>query len=309
MPRLIVLVLLTSAQANSQNSLVVSEIPGVVAEGTRVELVQEDFVFTEGPVGTPDGGLYFSDVRANRIYRLEPSGEIRVFLENTQAANGLALDESGRLLAAEGDGKRIVRINSAGEVKPAASETEQGEPFLSPNDLIADLRGGVYFTDPGPRPIVPGGKAYVYYLPPNTSRAVLVDDAIARPNGITLSGDGKTLFVADTIGDTVYAYSVQPDGSVKDKRPFASLRDIPEDSESGADGMVVDHMDRLYVATVTTGIQVFDKTGHYLGSIRVPRRSTNVAFSGPGKSTLYITAFEGLYRLQTLTQGADRVGK
>ena len=90
MPRLIVLVLLASAQANSQNSLVVSEIPGVVAEGTRVELVQEDFVFTEGPVGTPDGGLYFSDVRANRIYRLEPSGEIRVFLENTQAANGLA---------------------------------------------------------------------------------------------------------------------------------------------------------------------------------------------------------------------------
>ena len=148
MPRLIVLVLLVSAQASAQDSLAVPEIPGVVARGTTVELVQEDFVFTEGPVGTQDGGLYFSDLRVDRIYRLEPSGEIRVFVENTQAANGLALDESGSLLAAEGDGKRIVRISSAGEVKPVASETEQGEPFLSPNDLIADSRGGVYFTDP-----------------------------------------------------------------------------------------------------------------------------------------------------------------
>ena len=88
MPSLIVLLLLTSAQARSQNSLAVSEIPGVVAAGTPVELVEEGFLFTEGPVGTPDGGLYFTDYRTNRIYRLEPNGEIRVVHENTQGTEG-----------------------------------------------------------------------------------------------------------------------------------------------------------------------------------------------------------------------------
>ena len=76
--------------------------------------------------------------------------------------------------------------------------------------------------------------------------------------------------------------------------------------------MVVDHTDRLYVAIASVKgreIQVFDTTGQYLGAIQVPRRPTNVAFSGPRKSTLYITAFEGLYRLETLTQGVERRGK
>lgn len=189
-----------------------------MAQGTPVELVRDGFVFTEGPVGTPDGGLYFSDLETNRIYRLEPNGEIRLFAENTEAANGLALDESGRLLAAQGDGKRIVRVSGAGELHVFASESEPGQPFLSPNDLIVDSRGGVYFTDPGPRPVVPGRKAYVYYVHPDATRAVVLDDGIARPNGITLSRDGRTLFVADTIGDTVYAYSVESDGSVPSQR-------------------------------------------------------------------------------------------
>src|SRR5207253_8639778 len=70
-------------------------IAGVVAAGAEPQLVQEGFVFTEGPVGTPDGGLYFSDIRPNRIYRLEPNGKIDLIREQTNGANGLALTREG----------------------------------------------------------------------------------------------------------------------------------------------------------------------------------------------------------------------
>jgi gluconolactonase len=131
---------------------------------------------------------------------------------------------------------------------------------------------------------------------------------VPRPNGLTLTNDGKTLIVDDTIGPTVFAYDVQPDGSVKNKRAFAQLRDIPEGKESGADGLAIDRNDRLYITTVA-GVQVFDAKGNYLGTIKAGRQGANVAFGGPGKNTLYITAREGLYKVNTLAQGPDRPGK
>src|SRR5215471_17622312 len=184
----------------------------------------------------------------------------------------------------------------------------EGKPFLAPNDLILDAKGGMYFSDPGPRPVVPGRTAYVYYLPPGAKQPIVIDDKIARPNGLTLTRDGKTLIVDDTLNPTVYAYDVEPDGSVKNKRTFAQLRDIPEGKESGADGMALDREDRVYITTLT-GVQVFDAAGKYLGTIKVARQPANVGFAGPDKRVLFITAREGLYRLDTLAQGPDRVGK
>jgi sugar lactone lactonase YvrE len=148
----------------------------------------------------------------------------------------------------------------------------------------------------------------VSYLPPGAKEAIIIDGDVARPNGVTLTRDGKTLIVNDTIGPVVFAYDVQPDGSVKNKRPFGQLRDIPEGKESGADGMALDSEDRVYVTTVA-GVQVLDAKGQYLGTIKVPRQPANVAFGGPDKRTLYITAREGLYRIKMLSQGPNRVGK
>src|SRR5262245_10240581 len=85
-------------------------------------------------------------------------------------------------------------------------------------------------------------------------------------------------------------------------------RDIPEGKESGADGMALDREDRAYITTVA-GVQVFDAAGKYLGTIKVPRQPANAGFSGPDKRVLYITAREGLYRLDMLAQGPDRIGK
>lgn len=282
-------------------------IPGVLAPNTAPELVQEGFVFTEGPVGTKDGGLLFCDIRsANRIYRLDATGKISVARERSNGASGLALARNGDLLAAEGDGKRISRSDATGRVM-AVTEGSGSGPFLAPNDLIVDSKDGIYFTDPGPRPVVPGRKVHVYYLPAGAKQPLVIDDQIARPNGLTLTTDERTLVVDDTIGEIVYAFDVQS-GTVTNRRPFTRLHDIPAGQDSGADGMALDRNDRIYVTTVT-GIQVFDKTGHYLGTIKVPRQPANLAFAGPAKHFLYITAREGLYRVPMLARGPERLGK
>jgi gluconolactonase len=295
--------LVASSSAHAQG------IPGVVAAGVEPTLVQEGFTFLEGPVGTPDGGLFFSDLMgANKIYRLDPAGRITQVRENTRNTNGLALAKNGDLFGAEGDGKRINRFSPATGRVTEVTAGIPGTGLMSPNDLILDRNGGIYFTDPGPRPVVPGRKAYVYYLPPGAQQPVMLDDSITRTNGLTLTNDGRTLIVGDTLGDTVFAFDVQRDGTVRNKRPFAKIRDVQPGQESGADGMAIDRAGRLFI-TSTTGVQVFDPKGAYLGTIKVPRQPANVAFSGPGKRTLYITARQGLYMLVTLTRGPDRPGK
>jgi gluconolactonase len=148
----------------------------------------------------------------------------------------------------------------------------------------------------------------VYYLPPGATQAIMVDDTTTRPNGLTLTLDGRVLIVADTVEHDLYAWDVQPDGTLRNRRPFMRLRDIPDGKDSGGDGMAIDAEGRFYV-TAITGVQVFDRTGQYLGNILVPQKPTNVAFSGPRKRVLYITAQTGLYRIPTLTEGPPRLGK
>ena len=139
-----------------------SGIKGVVAVNARPELVREGFMFTEGPVGTADGGLFFSDIMgADKTYRLDSSGKITPYRSNTNGTNGLALLRDGTLIGAEGTGKRISKAAGSGSAV-TLTEGISGRGLMAPNDLIVDSKGGVYFTDPGPRPIVPDRKAFVY---------------------------------------------------------------------------------------------------------------------------------------------------
>jgi len=299
---LVVLALNASAQSPG--------IHGVVAPGVQPELVQEGFMFTEGPVGTADGGLYFTDIRANKIYKLDPAGKITTVRQNTGGANGLALN-SGELYAAEGTAKLISRGNQNGRNTPVIDNTN-GLQLGAPNDLIFDGRGGFYFTDPGATPMfpkVPGQFGKVYYVATSVGQPpFVIDNKIARPNGLTLTLDGKMLLVDDTLGDTIWGFDLQPKGKRGiQKSAFAKIPQLT-DGESLADGMAIDRDGRVYVAT-GAGIQVFDKKGRFLGNIKVPRQPSNIAFSGPDKHTLYITAREGLYKLQMLSQGPERQGK
>lgn len=284
-----------------------SGLRGVVSPHAQVELVKGGFVFTEGPLPMADGGLLFSDLRASRIYRLDLIGDIKLHRGETNATNGLAYTPRGELLAAESGAGRISVTARDGSVREA-TRGDGVSALASVNDLIADARGGVYFTDPNAWPAVPGAKAAVYYLPPGERIARVVEDTIVRPNGVALAPDGRTLYVDDTTGVSVYAYDVRADGGLTNRRALIRLRDIKPGQESGADGMAVDREGRIFVTTVT-GVQMFDPGGTYLGTIPIPQRATNVAFAGPGKGTLYVTAGTALYRVRMLTRGPDRPGK
>ncbi|MEO8052333.1 MAG: SMP-30/gluconolactonase/LRE family protein [Acidobacteriota bacterium] len=308
------LAIILSASTLAMQAQTSAGISGVVAAGEKPELVQEGFIFTEGPVGTYDGGLFFSDIRANRIYHMDDAGKITIARGNTVGANGLALNES-ELYAAEGAGKLISRGNQNGRVATVL-EKVGAEPLGAPNDILFDSRGGFYFTDPGTAPLLPKdpnrhGKVY-YVASTGGQDPLLVDDKIAFPNGLTLTPDGKALLVDDTLGDTIWSYDLQPKKPKKGQSGVmrSAFAKIPEltDGISRADGMAVDREGRVYVAT-GAGVQIFDKKGKFLGVIKVPRVPSNVAFSGTDKHTLYITAREGLYKVKMLSQGPERAGK
>ncbi len=150
LPPAFVLVLACTA-IQAQSPLPQAAIPGVITEGARVELVRGGFHGLEGPVATPDGGLLFSDTVANRTYRLDLAGTVSTWRENTNGTNGSFLLRDGRLLAAESGGRRIVSVTQDGDVTILATQFA-GQPLRAPNDLIPDRKGGIYFTDPAPRP-------------------------------------------------------------------------------------------------------------------------------------------------------------
>jgi gluconolactonase len=281
-------------------------IPGVIAAGAQVEVVRGGFKGLEGPVAAPDGGLFFSDIPAGITYKLEPNGTIAVWREKTNGANGLFLARDGRMLAAEGAGRRIVAVTPDRRVMPLVT-MYNGQPLRAPNDVIADSRGGIYFTDPAPRPapdVAPKESGNVHYLTPK-GEVLLLDGQIRRPNGLTLSLDEKTLYVGDTEGEFIYAFDVGADGRVSNKRQFARLLEPEKGSlrpRSRADGMAIDAMGRLYVSTAA-GIQVVDPRGKHLGIVRLPSVARSVAFGGKDRRTLYLTALESLYRVQMLAEG------
>lgn len=280
----------------------------VIAPNTSFELIQDGFVFTEGPVGTDDGGLYFVDTQSKpaRVFRMEPGGAVRPLAE-TQGVNGLALDAQGRLYGAEMFAKRVVRLDAAGAVAAVVTGGSAEHPLVQPNDLIVDARGGIFFTDPGTFDPKNTAATHVYYLDPRGTLH-LVTDEIPLPNGLALSPDGRRLYVDDTKGAEISGFDVRFDGTTGPRTVAARLTDIPEGQSSGADGMTVDAEGRLFV-TSRTGIQVFTPAGSHLGTIPTPRPAANVAFGGPGKRDLFVAARQGLYRLRTLTRGVARPGK
>jgi len=282
-------------------------IPGVIAANARIELVMSGFRALEGPLALPDGGVYFNDTNASRTYRVAPSGVVSLAFEHTNGTNGMAWMADGRLLRTERDGRRVAAVAPNGETTPVAT-SYHGRPFLGPNDLIPDAKGGIYFTDqsplPGPGQLPPVSGA-IYYMRPD-GETILIDDGMLLPNGITLSLDGKTLYAADTEDVPVFAYDVQPDGSVAHKRPFVNLQD-PKPYARGtrtlSDGIAIDSEGRLYVS-IPAGVEVVDASGRSLGVIRIPGATAirNLAFAGPQHRTLYVLDRNAVYRVDMLSR-------
>lgn len=291
-----------------------SEIAGVVKGGTRVEVVREGFEGTEGPVALPDGSILFTENRADRIVKIGLDGSVSTWLEKTGGANALAIGGKGELYAVQTAPSAIAELKPT--VKVLASKFD-GKPLGRPNDFALSRTGNIYFSDPGPN-LQPGATAPA--TPPKTAfywldkrgKVRLVADDIRRPNGVALSADEKTVYLANTAGEYLIAYTVQPDGSLTGRRDFAKLagfRTNPNGTtSSGADGIVVDKDERVYVAT-NIGIEVFSPQGQALGVIKLPKQPQNLAFGGKDHDRLYAVGRGSAYRVATLTRGVDRPGK
>jgi len=296
-----------AAQDSSPLPTTTPAIAGVVAAGTPIELIKEGFKGTEGPVTLPDGSLIFTETQANRITRIAADGSIAPYLENSNGSNGLGFTANGDLYAVQVLNPRVGIVAPATSVKTLADQFE-GLPFGRPNDIVVDQHGGVYFTDSGAfqtKPDqAPTAKPAVYRIPPGGALQRIASD-IERPNGIQLSPDEKVLYVANTLGQYVLAYDLTSDGTVGARRNFAKLAGWSKTDtgySSGADGLAVDARGRLYVAS-NAGIEVFSATGEALGIIALPKRPQNLAFAGPGKTSLYVVGRGAVYKISVLTPG------
>lgn len=284
---------------------------GIVPQGATVEKVASGFRFTEGPVMDRRGKILFTDIPNNRIMIFNPSdSKTGVFREPSGRANGLQFDRQGRLYACEGNstdgGRRVSRTEKDGKVSTLA-DSYNGNKLNSPNDLIIDTRGRVYFTDPryGDRKGVEQDKESVYRIDTDGKVTRIVDD-VQRPNGILISPDAKTLYVADNNGDeggnrTLNAYDLSPAGQASNKRvlyDFAPGR--------GIDGMALDKAGNIYAtagARDKAGVYVITPQGKQLAFIKTPEDPTNCTFGGSDRNTLYITASQSLYRIKLNATG------
>ncbi len=267
----------------------------LLAPGAQVEKLAGGFAFVEGPVANAAGDVYFSDIPNNRIHLWRvAAGELTVARENSGGANGLALDRDGNLIACEGTARRLTRMSPDGTVTVLA-DAYDGKRLNSPNDLWIDPKGGIYFTDPryGAADNLEQDGMHVYYLPPGGGPPARVTSDLERPNGVIGTPDGRTLYVADHGAGKTYAYAVESDGSLSGRREFAP---------QGSDGMTMDERGNVYLTG--QAVTVYDPQGRLIETIPTPETPANVAFGGPDRNLLFITARTSLYAVKMTVAGA-----
>ena len=283
--------------------------------------------FLEGPAVDDKGNVYFSDIAGNRILKMAPDGAVSVFRADSGRANGNTFDAQGRLISCEGaefgggGRRRVVRTDLKTGKTEVLAERYDGKRFNSPNDVCADGKGRVWFTDPryGPeRGDLELDAEAVYRIDADGKVArVLSQPDVQRPNGLALTPDDKTLYVIDShpqVGGhrKVWAFDVSAEGKLSKQRlvyDFGKGR--------GGDGLRLDMKGNLWVAggiltprgpgettDVPPGVYVISPEGKLLGRIPIAEDVvTNLAFGGPDRKTLYVTAGKTLYKVPVQVTG------
>ena len=280
---------------------------GIVEAGEPQQLAT-GFVFTEGPLWVAEGYWLFVDVRTSHVYKLVPGGEAEVVRANSDQSNGMTYDMQGRILVCEMESRQVQRWESDGSLTPIATHWD-GKRLNRPNDVICASNGDVYFTDPGIR-MEEHEKELdffgVYRLSPGGDLQPIVRD-FEFPNGLALSPDERTLYVANTRPSMlIRAFDVQPDGSVANGRVFAEL--VSDAPEGAPDGMKVDTAGRRLLARGPAAAGSTALAGEHLGTIVLPEVPANCAFGGDDYRTLFFTARTSVYSVRVTTPGVRPPG-
>ena len=293
-----------------------SRVDALVPRDAQIEKLADGFAFIEGPVWIRDEArLLFSDVRGNTVYQWTETDGVSPFIDpvfegdreglRSISSNGLTLDSEGRLFMCEHGNRRISRVEPDG-TRRVVVDSYEGNRLNSPNDATFGSDGSLYFTDPPygldeleDSPLRELEFNGVYRLRPNGELELLVRDQ-SRPNGIALSPDEATLYVANSDEDEKVwmAYNLDESGA-SDGRVFYDIND--EDGPGAADGMKIDREGHLF-ATGPGGVWIFAPDGSHLGTIMTPEVTANVAWGDDG-STLYMTSSTSLYRIVLSTEG------
>jgi enterochelin esterase family protein len=289
--RVIVSALAVLSLAVGPVALGADSLQDVVVPGDDWRVAVEGLGFADGLSCDAAGNVYFADLRGDNagVYKLAPDGTKTKIASGGRS--GTRVGPDGRLYAC--GGKTLVAFDlSAGGKETAIADN------IGTNDLAVSSKGHVYITDTG--------KKQVTLVDPKTGKATAADVGINGPNGIGLSPDHSTLYVSDYAGTSVYAFKVQPDGTLADKKSLMTMK-APENKPTvaGGDGLAIDADGRVYVTTAL-GLQIFDSEGHPLGTLPKPGNGPLVSagFGGKDLGTLYVACGDKLYSRKTKVKGA-----
>jgi gluconolactonase len=323
------------AQMPSDNPTVVRLDPALdslVSADAKLDLVKNDFGFTEGIVWVEEGKsghLLLSDMYANVIYKVTPDGKTSLYLDHSGytgydiwrvgmpqpdanrkdmffmiGSNGLALDRQGRLLIATWSGRSIDRIEKDGK-RTILADRYEGKRFGGTNDLVVKKDGAIYFTDGfgGLRGRdKDAGKEldYAGIFMWKDGKVTLAIKDIPTPNGLAFSPDEKILYANGSQNRYVRRYDMQPDDTLTNSQ---MLIDMNSDPLPGiTDGMKVDTKGNIYESG-PGGVWILSPEGKHLGTIRTPEFVANVAFGDADNKTLYIAARTSIYKIRVNTPG------
>jgi gluconolactonase len=263
---------------------------GVVDRSSPLEKIPGEFGLADGPAWS-GGLLYVPDVKGKKLFSYNPrSKKFAVVLDDGGRISAsfynhdrLYVSDNGNAQISYLEGKQLVRI---------AGQDPNAKPPARPNDLVVDNRGGIYYTLTG--------QAQVIYISPEGEQSVAVE-GITTANGIILSPDGSTLYVAAYKPKEIWAYDVKGPGKTAKGRKFATM----DDGEAlGADGMCIDRAGNVYCAGAMD-IWIWSPSGKLIDKINCPERPINCAFGDSDLRSLYITGFGGLYRQRMNAYGVS----
>jgi gluconolactonase len=295
----------------------------IVPKDWKIEKIAEGFGWAEGPIWVKSGGyLLFTDVPGNKMWKWSEKGGLEKFLDPSGAAtfdpaiwreagaNGLAIDGPNSILVADTGNRGIQRLDLTTKQKTPVAMAFEGKKFSSPNDVARTKSGVVFFTDPpygfrkfdaAPEKEIPFNGVY---RAGKDGKVTVIEKELTRPNGVALSPDERTLYVAQSEGKQaiINAYTLDANGEVVSKKLFHDATDLAVPGSPGApDGLTV-AADGTVFTSAPGGVLVLSKDGKRLGRIWDGKQTANCKFGDDGK-TLYMTSSNMVARIRLNIKG------